>query len=114
MKINGKTLPRPLSWISASTAERANLLTKTHHDDLDVISELLQEVIFEPLHLFHFLVILNASLFSQESFFILERKRFGISCTYWPGEQLRQFVFLKKNGMNKVFQLVVIYERIRS
>ncbi|XP_065052273.1 trafficking kinesin-binding protein 1-like [Rhopilema esculentum] len=26
-----------------STAERANLLTKTHHDDLDVISELLQE-----------------------------------------------------------------------
>eukprot|EP00795_Rhopilema_esculentum_P013198 gene13198-4007_t len=27
----------------ASTAERANLLTKTHHDDLDVISELLQE-----------------------------------------------------------------------
>ena len=30
--------------ISASTAERANLLTKTHHDDLDVISDLLQEV----------------------------------------------------------------------
>lgn len=29
---------------SASTSDRTNILTKTHHDDLDVISSLLQEV----------------------------------------------------------------------